>query len=100
MIAAIARVLVETTDPDVQKSLIDDAGPIAMAFVVALGIAMVFLWKSMSKQMKRIDPNLPAGHEDREQAYERQLTQDAIERGKADREAAGAAPDADDASGQ
>jgi hypothetical protein len=100
MIATIARVLAETTNPDQQKSLIDDAGPIAMAFVVALGIAMFFLWKSLSNQMKRIDPNLPAGHEDREQAYERKLTQDAIERGKADRNAAGAVPDADDATGQ
>ena len=34
---------------------------------------MVFLWKSLKKQMSRIDPNLPPGHEDREQEYERQL---------------------------
>jgi hypothetical protein len=100
MIVTIARVLAETTDPDVQKSLIDDAGPIAMAFVVILGIAMVFLWRSLKKQMGRIDPSLPAGHEDREQEYERQLTRDALKRGEEDAAASKAAPEADDAPGQ
>ncbi len=97
MIAIVAQVLAETTDPDQQRSLIDDAGPIAMAFVVALGIAMFFLWKSLSKQMKKIDPNLPPGRDGIEQAQDRQVIQDAMARGEAERKGAGTVPDADDA---
>ena len=96
MIAMVARVIAETTDPEQQRSLIDDAGPIAMAFVVALGIAMYFLWKSLSKQMKKIDPNLPPGRDGIEQAQDRQVIQDAIARGEAERKAAGSTPGADD----
>lgn len=96
MITIVVRVLAETTNPDQQKSLIDDAGPIAMTFVVALGIAMYFLWKSLSKQMKKIDPNLPPGRDSIEQAQDRQVIQDAIARGEAERKAAGSAPGADD----
>lgn len=70
-------------DPDVLSKLIDDAGPIAMAFVVAIGIALFVLFRSMSKQLKRIDPQLPAGHDDRAQAQDRQYTQEAVERGEA-----------------
>ena len=70
-------------DPDVLSRLIDDAGPIAMAFVVAIGIALFFLFRSMSKQLKRIDPELPAGVDDREQARDRAYTQEAMERGEA-----------------
>ncbi|MHB1065849.1 MAG: hypothetical protein ACYC2Z_00250 [Candidatus Nanopelagicales bacterium] len=51
-------------DPDVLRKLIDDAGPIAFAFVIALGVALFVLFRSMNKQMKRIDPNLPSEHDD------------------------------------
>ena len=88
MITALS-LLTETSDPDQQRSLIDQAGPIAGLFVLVLGIAMFFLWKSMSKQMKRIDPSLPTGRDDREQALDRRLTEEAVQRGEAD--------DADDA---
>ena len=84
MITALVSVVAEITDPDRQRSLIDDAGPIAMAFVVVLGVAIYFLWRSMTKQMKRIDPNLPSGRDDREQALDRRLTDQAVERGLTD----------------
>jgi hypothetical protein len=90
VIAALANVLAETTDPDEQRSLIDNAGPIAMAFVVVLGIAVFLLYRSMTKQMKRIDPSLPSGRDDREQALNEQLTEDAVEHG---------GPDSDDPTG-
>jgi hypothetical protein len=56
--SVVASVLADE-DEDQMKSLIDDAGPIAMAFIVLLGVALFFLWRSMNKQLKRIDPALP-----------------------------------------
>ena len=47
-------------DDDAMKSVIDKAGPIALLFVVLLGIALYFLWRSMNRQLKRVDENLPA----------------------------------------
>ena len=37
----------------------------------------------MTKQMRKIDPSLPQGRDDREQALDQQLTQEAVERGEA-----------------
>jgi hypothetical protein len=62
--------------------LIDDAGPIAGLFVVALGVALFFLWRSMSKQIKRINPELPAGEHDLEQEADREYTERAVEEGE------------------
>jgi hypothetical protein len=59
MTAALAVRLAEQ-DPDVLRKLIDDAGPIAFAFVIVLGVVLFLLFRSMNKQMKRIDPNLPS----------------------------------------
>jgi hypothetical protein len=89
----------ETTDPDVQKILIDNAGPIAMAFVVALGIAMFFLFRSMSRQIKKIDPTLPAGPQDTAEALDRERIAEAMERGRTTGPGGAPGPDADDASG-
>lgn len=47
-------------DDEAMASVIDKAGPIALLFVVLLGIALYFLWKSMNRQLKRVDENLPA----------------------------------------
>jgi hypothetical protein len=80
--AARAAVLADTLDQDDRKTLIDNALPIAGLFVLLLGVAMYFLWRSMNKQMKKIDPTLPAGRDDREQAMDRRLTQEAVERGE------------------
>ncbi len=54
-----------------------------MLFVVLLGVAVYFLWRSLNKQMKRIDPSLPGGRDDQEQALDRRLTREAVERGEA-----------------
>ena len=80
---AFASVVAEEIDPDSRESLIDGALPIAGLFVLVLLVAMYFLWRSMSKQMKRIDPSLPDGPDDREQARDRALTREAVERGEA-----------------
>jgi len=40
-------------------NVVDKAGPIALLFVFALGIALYFIWKSMNKQLKRVDENIP-----------------------------------------
>lgn len=82
--AAWMTVLSETSDPDQMKTLIDNALPIAGLFVLVLGVVVYFLWRSMSKQIKKIDPSLPEGEDDREQARDRQLTQEAVERGEDD----------------
>ncbi|MSO27712.1 MAG: hypothetical protein EXQ60_06585 [Candidatus Nanopelagicales bacterium] len=61
--------------------LIDSAGPIAGLFVLALGVALALLWLSLNRQMKRINPDLPMGRDDKEQAEDRELTKEAVERG-------------------
>lgn len=75
-------------DPNSELSkLIDGAGPIAGLFVLALGIALVLLWFSLNRQMKRINPDLPKGSDnnedsgDNEQAADRELTTEALARG-------------------
>lgn len=44
---------------DAMKSVIDQAGPIALAFILLLGVALVVLYKSMNRQLKKVDENLP-----------------------------------------
>jgi hypothetical protein len=80
---AVASVLAEDIDPDSKESLIDGALPIAGLFVAVLMFVVFLLWRSMSKQMKRIDPSLPDGPDDREQSRDRALTREAVERGEA-----------------
>lgn len=62
--------------------IIDSAGPITGIFVVLIAIAVFVIYKSMSKQMKRIDPNLAMGPDDMEQAVDRAATDEAIARGE------------------
>ena len=71
------------------SSVIDGAGPIAGLFVLLLAGAVVVIWKSMNRQFKRIDSSLPMGRDDREQAADRQYTEQAIKRGEDDAEPAG-----------
>lgn len=78
---AAASVVAEDIDPDSQEALIDGALPIAGVFVAVLMLVVFLLWRSMSKQMKRIDPSLPDGPDDREQARDRALTREAVKRG-------------------
>lgn len=79
---ASASVLAEDMDPDQQTTLINNALPIAGLFVLILLIAIYFLWRSMNKQMKKIDPSLPDGPDDRQQALDREYTKEAVERGE------------------
>jgi len=64
------------------SSVIDSAGPMAGLFVALVAIAIFFIYKSMSRQMKRINPDLPMGRDDREQAADRAITNEAIVRGE------------------
>lgn len=79
---ANAAVLAEDIDEDTRKTLIDNALPIAGLFVLLLGVALFFLWRSMNRQVSRISPTLPAGPDDREQAADRAFTAEAVERGE------------------
>lgn len=79
-----AAVVGEDIDPDSQEALIDGALPIAGLFVAVMLLFIFLLWRSMSKQMKKIDPSLPNGPDDRERARERTITREAVERGEAD----------------
>ncbi len=81
-------------DPQEQQNLISGALPIAGVFIAVLAIAIVLLWLSMRRQMTKIDASLPAGADDREQALDRRLTQEAVERGE--REAAESADPQDE----
>lgn len=69
-------------DPQKQQELISGALPIAGLFLLVLAIAILLLWLSMRRQMTKIDSNLPAGADDREQALDRRLTEEAVERGE------------------
>ena len=84
----IEMVTVEMASDDL-NSLIEGAGPMAGLFMLLLAGAVVVIWKSMNRQMKRIDPSLPMGREDGEQAADRQYTEQAIKRGEDDAEPAG-----------
>jgi len=88
IVDAVTRtaVIAEDFDPDQRETLIDNALPIAGLFVAVLLFAVFLLWRSMTRQMKKIDPSLPQGRDDREQALDRRLTQEAVERGEAEDE--------------
>ena len=78
--------LIRLADHDELKAVIDRAGPIALLFVIALGVAVFFIARSLNRQMKKIDPNLPKGADDKRQAADERYTEEAVERGE--REAA------------
>lgn len=54
-------------------------GFLSFAFLV---IAVVLLYRSLRKQMNKVDPNLPAGPGDREREYDAELTEQAEEAGE------------------
>ena len=72
----------DTTDD--LNSVIDGAGPIAGLFILLLGIAIVIIWKSMNRQMKKINPDLPPGRSDRLRMADEEYMQQAEERGAAE----------------
>jgi hypothetical protein len=93
VVASLTPRLVEEDPNSKLKGVIDDAGPVAGLFVLLLGVAIFFLWRSLSKQMNRIDPSLPSGRDDREQAADRALQAEAVERGDAGRPGEAGSPD-------
>lgn len=64
------------------RSIIDGAGPITGLFVGFIAIAIFIIYKSMSRQIKAINPELPMGEDDLEQSADRTYTEEAIERGE------------------
>lgn len=80
-VASAASVLTEDPNPDELKIQIEGALPIAGLFVLVLSGALFLLWLSMRKQFTKIDPSLPAGRDDQEQAFDRRLTTEAVEAG-------------------
>ena len=79
-------------DPtDDLNSVIDGAGPIAGLFFLLLGIAIFVIWKSMNRQLKKIDPNLPPGRADRRRMADEHYTEEAEARGAAQAAEAAAA---------
>ena len=73
--------MIHLADEDL-SSVIDGAGPLAGLFMLLLAVAVFVIWKSMNRQFKRIDPSLPMGRDDREQAADRRYTEQAVEQGK------------------
>ncbi len=82
VLAAVLADADDTAQQDQMRSVIDKAGPIAGLFVLLLGVALFFLFRSMSKQMKKIDPDLPPGPEDIRFEQDQEYTEKAVERGE------------------
>jgi hypothetical protein len=78
--------LIRLADQDELRAVIDRAGPLALLFVVALGIAVFIIARSMNRQMKKINPDLPKGVDEQRRAADARYTEEAVERGE--REAA------------
>lgn len=85
------RLLAETqgplTPPETDESLssvIDSALPIAGLFIALLAIAIVLLWLSMRRQIKKVDPDLPDGPGDKQRELDAELTQAAEEKGQSE----------------
>lgn len=74
--------LIRLAEQEELKDVIDRAGPIALMFVVALGIAVFFIARSMNRQMKKISPDLPRGVDEERRAADARYTQEAVERGE------------------
>lgn len=64
------------------SQVIDSAGPITGLFVLLLGVGIFLLWKNMNRQLKKVDANLPKGPEDKREAYDEELTEEAVKRGE------------------
>jgi hypothetical protein len=68
-------------------------GMLALISFLFLVIAIVLLYRSMRKQISRVDPSLPEGPGDAERAMDQQLTEEAEERGAEDDGPQGPGPD-------
>jgi hypothetical protein len=68
------------SEPPIDPSRVTP-GLLALVSFVFLIIAIVLLYRSMRKQIARVDPNLPAGPGDAERAADERFTEEAEERG-------------------
>lgn len=59
-------------------------GMLALVSFVFLVIAIVLLYRSMRKQIAKVDPHLPQGPGDAERAADERFTEEAEERGAAE----------------
>lgn len=67
-------------------SVVVDGGlQIVGVLVLVLGLAVFLLWKSMNRQIKRIDVDLPAGPQDERIAEDEDYTEEAIQAGERER---------------
>ena len=57
-------------------------GLLGLVSVLFLGIAVVLLYRSMRKQMGKVDPTLPMGPGDEERAEDAHLTEEAERKGE------------------
>jgi hypothetical protein len=64
------------------SQVVDGAGPITGLFVLLLGLAIFIIWRSMNRQIKKIDVDLPDGPQDRRIEEDREFTEEAVERGE------------------
>jgi len=68
------------TEPPIDPSRVTP-GLLALISVLFLVVAIVLLYRSMRKQISKVDPSLPEGPGDAERAEDAQLTEEAEERG-------------------
>ena len=78
------------------SQVIDGAGPITGLFVLLLGVAVFFIWRSLKKQMKKVDATLPGGPEDIEQTDTEQTDTEQTDTEQAGIESIGTEPLNDD----
>ena len=78
------------------SQVIDGAGPITGLFVLLLGVAVFFIWRSLNKQMKKVDATLPGGPEDIEQTDTEQTDTEQTDTEQAGIESIGTEPLNDD----
>lgn len=75
-----SSILADPTDD--LNSVIDGAGPLSFLFLALLGIALFFIIRSMNRQMKKVDQNLPPGKADRRRAFDESIIIKAEEAGE------------------
>lgn len=68
-------------------SLVVDGGLRTVGIIVLiLGIAVFLLWKSMNRQIKKINVDLPPGPQDERIAEDEHFTDEAVVRGEEERD--------------
>ena len=68
------------------SQVIDGGLQVVGIIVLILGIAVFLLWKSMNRQIKKIDTDLPGGPQDARIAEDEMFTEEAIVRGEDERD--------------